>query len=129
MIEFTIWGQPTSKKNSTQITGAAGRGRLLPSKEYLRWLKDADPQVRVFMAGYEGFPITNLVSVKVLAYRATYRKIDLPNIISAVADMLETFGILEDDAQIHSLDGSRVYFGVPPKHARVSITIEELNGA
>ncbi len=125
MIEFTIWGQPTSKKNSSQITGRSGRGRIIPSKEYLRWLKEADRQMMVAMAGCVGLPIERPVSLKVLAYRHTHRKIDLPNIISAVADMLEKFGVLADDEQISSLDGSRRFYGVAKEFARVDITIEE----
>ncbi len=126
MIEFTIWGQPTSKKNSSQITGRSGRGRIIPSKEYLRWLKEADRQMRIAMAGSVGFPITGAVALKVVAYRHTCRKIDLPNIIAAVADMLETFGVLADDSQIQSLDGSRKVYSAPREAARVEITIEEL---
>lgn len=126
MIEFTIWGQPTSKKNSAQLTNTRGRGRILPSKEYTRWLKEADRQFRIIITGATGLPIMGPVSVKVLAYRHTHRKIDLPNIISAVADMLEAFGIIGDDEQIQSLDGSRRFYGVPKTLARVEITIEEL---
>ncbi len=125
MIEFTIWGQPTSKKNSSQLTGKSGRGRIIPSKEYLRWLREADRQMRIAMAGCVGLPIKEPVALKVLAYRHTHRKIDLPNIIAAVADMLETFGVLEDDEQVFSLDGSRRVYGVAKELARVEITIEE----
>ncbi len=124
MIEFTIWGQPTSKKNSSQITGRSGRGRIIPSKEYLRWLKEAERQMMVAMAGCVGFPITGPVALKVVAYRHTHRKIDLPNIIAAVADMLEAFGVLEDDEQIISLDGSRRVYGVVKDVARVEIEID-----
>jgi Holliday junction resolvase RusA-like endonuclease len=124
-MRLIVHGQPASKKNSLQVVHAKGRMLLIPAKGYSRWLKDARPQVKAQTRGIPGLPLTAPVSVKVLAYRWTRRKIDLANILSAVDDMLEACGVLADDAQVESHDGSRKILGVPKDEARVEIEINE----
>jgi Holliday junction resolvase RusA-like endonuclease len=126
MIRLVIYGQPASKKNSMQLARIKGRFFPVPSASYRRWMTLAKNQVRVQVAGIEGLPIEAPVAVKVLAYRHTRRKIDLPNILSAVDDMLEAYGVLADDVQVESHDGSRKILGVPEDEARVEIEIEEI---
>jgi Holliday junction resolvase RusA-like endonuclease len=126
MLRLVILGQPTSKKNSMQLVRVRGRGLPLPSKKYREWMRASKTQVFAVTAGISGLPITSPVHLKILAYRHTYRKIDLSNIYAAVEDMLQEYGVLADDALVESHDGSRKFLGVPEDEARVEIELEEL---
>jgi Holliday junction resolvase RusA-like endonuclease len=87
----------------------------------------AKRQVKAQLPAYLArLPITDPVHLKILAYRHTKRKIDLSNIYAAVEDMLQKHGVLKDDAQVESHDGSRKFYGVPAEMARVEIEITEL---
>ncbi|MHB8053640.1 MAG: RusA family crossover junction endodeoxyribonuclease [Candidatus Aminicenantales bacterium] len=126
MIRLTIHGQPVSKKNSMQIAHIGKRVFPVPSKSYRRWIALAKPQVMAQKRGVPGLPIDYPVRLKILAYRHTKRKIDLSNIYAAVEDMLQKYGVLQDDALVESHDGSRKMLGVPEDEARVEIEIERL---
>jgi Holliday junction resolvase RusA-like endonuclease len=119
-------GQPVTKKNSMVLIRSGRRTVPIPSKIYRDWLKRAEPQVRKQTKGIHDLPIRRPVRLKALAYRWTNRSIDLSNVIEAVQDMLQSVGVLENDSQVRSLDGSRVFFGVPIGEARVEITLEEV---
>ncbi len=128
-IRLTVYGQPTSKKNSMRFIrtrGCRGRVALLPSREFCRWVTIAREQVMAQLAGVKGLPITYPVHLKVLAFRHTRRKIDLSNIYAAVEDMLQKYGVLKDDELVQSHDGSRKFLGVPEDEARVEIELEEM---
>ena len=126
MIRLTIYGQPVSKKNSMQMARVRGRLFPVPSKSYRRWMTLAKQQVAEQIAGIDGLPIGLPVRLTILAYRHTKRKIDLSNIYAAVEDMLQKYGVLKDDAQVESHDGSRKFYGVAKEVARVEIEIKEL---
>jgi Holliday junction resolvase RusA-like endonuclease len=123
---FLVMGQPVTKKNSMVLIRHGQRVIPIPSKIYRDWLKRAKSQVSQQTKGIHDLPIRGPVHLKVLAYRWSTHKIDLSNVIEAVQDMIQYVGVLEDDSQVSSLDGSRVFFGVPKDEARVEITLEEV---
>jgi len=127
VISLTIYGQPVSKKNSMQMARTkTGRFFPVPSAPYRRWMTLAKRQIQGDIAAcYSQLPITAPVHLKILAYRHTKRKIDLSNIYAAVEDMLQKYGVLKDDAQVESHDGSRKFYGVAKEVARVEIEIKE----
>lgn len=122
LVGFTVHGQPVSKKNSMQLAKIRGRVFPVPSASYRKWMKLAKGPAKD-MAGMLEEPISAPVHLKVMAYCWSRRKIDLSNIYAAVEDMLQKYGIIEDDDQVQSHDGSRKILGVPKDEARVRIQI------
>jgi Holliday junction resolvase RusA-like endonuclease len=65
------------------------------------------------------------VHVKALYYLATARTPDLCNLMASTHDILERCGIIMNDEQIKSVDGSRI-MGKDAANPRVEIEIEEI---
>jgi hypothetical protein len=124
VISITVFGAPRTKKNSPQIVPALGRSVLIPSEAYKEWFREAMKQAAIIRsqlaaAGLE-LPVTGPVNVRALFYRD--RNIgDTCGYYQALGDWLQAprvskrgkrirngAGIIEDDRQIASWDGSRL---------------------
>lgn len=122
---FTIYGQPVSKKNAMQMARTkTGRFFPVPSAAYRKWLTLAKQQI----SGHIFLRIDEPIHLKIIAYRHTKRNIDLSNIYAAVEDMLQKLGVIKDDGQVQSHDGSRKILGVAEGDAKVVITITRFEG-
>lgn len=119
-VKFSILASPRTKKNHSQIVWAKKGNRrypkLIPSKQYLEFEEQAGwycPDLHI------DFP----VNIAVVAYVERRNRIDLPNMLNAIDDILVKYGVVEDDNRniIYSHDGSRILYDkqVP----RVDITI------
>jgi len=75
--------------------------------------------------GYRGARFTGRVAVKALYWMPDKRRPDLINLEEATADILEAAGIIDNDRNIVSWDGSRIV-GVDKENPRAEITIEEV---
>jgi Holliday junction resolvase RusA-like endonuclease len=120
-INFTIPGNPITKKNSQMIGRAAGgRPFIMPSKRFRQYEKEAKLHIN-----YTGEPISTPVNVKVVYYMQTRRRVDLTNLLEATDDILVECGVLADDNYriVSGHDGSRVLFD--KENPRAEITIEE----
>jgi len=130
----TVWGVPPSKKNSQKITMIDGNPSLRASKQY----EDAgitvvDQLQRLWASNTPAIrePVRMCCVFHVL-YRSTDRnRPDLMNLLHAPADWMQPAkvgkdgtarsvgaGIIEDDRQVVSVDGSRIVFecdGCPDK--------------
>ena len=128
-MKITIYGPPITAKNSINLVDIGkqcpccrrkAKSIPLPSTAFKRYEKAVKEQLR-------GIPYTMLlgpVHVKAEYYMATARMPDLVNLMEATHDILEHCGIIENDRQIKSVDGSRI-MGKDPE-PRVEITIEEM---
>ena len=122
-MKFTILGQPITKKNSQMIIMAGKRPCIIQSKAYRVYEKLAKEQLA--SARCRWVPILDApVEVKCLYYLATTRTPDLCNLMAATHDILEHCGVIANDVQIKSVDGSRIV-GKDPE-PRVEIEIKEL---
>ena len=103
---FEIMGEPKTKKNSQRIVMCGKFPKIMPSKAYCDYEKDALWQ----LAG-KRYGIDTRVEVKCLYYMKTKRKVDLTNLLEATDDILVKAGVLADDNSniIYSHDGSRVF--------------------
>ena len=121
-IRFVIPLNPVTKKNSQRIVKCGRYHKVLPSKAYERYEKDAKP----FLHG-RGAKLNRPCEVAALFYMNTRRKVDLTNLLEALDDVLVTHEVLEDDNSriIVSHDGSRVLHD--PKHPRTEVTIRLLD--
>ena len=124
MIKLTILGQTPSKKNTHMIRRHKGKTWISPNKAYQEWEEIAALQLRNQAMQYEIREITKPVHCKFLIYRATKIKADRLNLYQSVEDALEKAGVIEDDFQIVSHDGSRVMYGVKAEYARAEIYLE-----
>ena len=121
MHSFTITGNPIPKKTSNRVVRAGKRIRILPSERHEAWLKSALWQLR---AGWRSkSPLAGELWACAVFYRADRRRVDLSNLIESVGDVLERAGIIENDYNVTSWDGSRRL--VDPSHPRVVITLRE----
>lgn len=144
LARFTIYSRPATKKTSNQLVSVergprcptcrlpkrdvcptckrsgTGRHAVLPSPQYRQWLKDAIPQIKVARPQHP--PIIALVGVKALFYRE--RNVgDLVGYLQALADALEVAGMVENDRQIKSFDGSRTLKDAANSRIEVTITL------
>jgi Holliday junction resolvase RusA-like endonuclease len=125
---ITIFGQPISKKNSINLVdigkpcsccGRKPRSIPLPSKAFKAYEKAANAQLRLTSHRYRG-----KIEIAAKYYLKTLRMPDLNNLLAATADILQAAGIIQDDKDIVSWDGSRI-IGKDP-NPRVEITITEI---
>lgn len=93
----TYVGQPKTQKR--------GFTKVLPSKAYVAWEQHATLQLRAAWNREErGAPYEGPVTVCAQFYRRD-RRADLINLCQALADVLQSAGILKNDRQIVSWDG------------------------
>jgi Holliday junction resolvase RusA-like endonuclease len=120
VIKLTIFGQPITKKNSQQIIMAGKRPCVIPSKAFRAYEKLAKAQLSTYPYQHKG-----KVEITCLYWLETARMPDLTNLLAATHDILEHCGIIENDRDIVSVDGSRI-MGVDRANPRVEIEIKEM---
>jgi hypothetical protein len=135
-VTFTIFGPCRTKKTSSQIVHIGKFHKLLPSKQYLEWFHLAlqqAPRIRRELAAQGAqLPLAGLVEVSAVFYRQTCVG-DLCGFLQALGDYLQAprlkpkrngAGIIKDDAQIDSWDGSRR--AKDADNPRIEVTIRGL---
>lgn len=120
----TLLGQAATKKNHSMAVWQKGRLKILPSPQFRKWSQIASPQLQIAKTR-RPVQFDGPVSVRAVFYMAR-RGADLINLMQAISDILEGAGIVENDRQIESWDGSRQVFSEPP--ARVFLEIEPMHG-
>ena len=118
---MVIVGAPRTKKTSNRVVRAGSFTKVLPSEAFTRWEAMAVPQMRIAWAGRQ--PVTYPVNVRAVFYRDANRG-DLIGYMQALADALETAGVLENDKYVLSWDGSRLR--VDRERPRVEVEIEAM---
>lgn len=123
-LTLTIYGTPRSKKNSQQIIRVGGKPRLIQSKAYRDYEKDAVAQIE---AAHKAWHVDFPCNVKCIFYRPTKIRCDLTNLLEAIDDILVKAGVLQDDNWkiIVGHDGSRIRFDAAAP--RTEVTITEMN--
>ena len=118
-LEFTIVGNPVTKKNHSQVVYAKGRPMVIPSKQYRQYEKDCAPYMPRLPK-----PIDYPVNVQAIFYRSTRREVDLPNLIAALHDIMVKYKVVADDSRsiIYAVDGCRVLWDKENPRTEVTIT-------
>lgn len=118
MVNFTIPVAPRTKKNHAQIIRIGGRPRLIPSKQYIQYEKEAGRHCPALQ-------IDCPINIEAHYYMETRRAVDLNNLSAALLDVLKVAGTIVDDncKIVVSLDGSRVFYD--KEHPRTEVTITE----
>jgi len=117
-MKLTLYGKPITKKNSMRIISCGGRPRLIQSKAYVEYETDCLRQI-----ANRQEPLTGKTHVNCQYWLKDRRIPDLLNLLQATADILEKAGIIDNDKNIRSFDGSRIA-GVDRDRPRVEINIE-----
>lgn len=115
-IKLTLPGSIRSKKNSKRVFSAGRFKRVLPSKAYEAWEREA--RLSIWGAN-EIRLLTCPVQVEVHAYFKG-PKPDLSGCLESVGDCLQGI-VWECDGQIESWDGSRLHHDL--KAPRTEITV------
>lgn len=121
-LSLTINGAPRTKKNSGRIVKCGVFPRLLPSKAFEDWNRDAQQLIRMQLPPNWG-PLHAPVNCKALFYR----KADIGDACGyyqALADALEEAEVVFNDGLIVSWDGSRMLKDA--KNPRIEVLIEVL---
>jgi Holliday junction resolvase RusA-like endonuclease len=101
---LVIPGQPATKKNSQVARCVKGKPVVLQSKVYRAYEKAA----LTALLAYRGERFSGPVEVSVLYWLKDNRRPDLNNLMAATADILEKAGVIINDRDIISWDGSRI---------------------
>lgn len=123
IYQATIELEPKTKKNGSRIVLIKGVPRIIPSKDFEEYQKDAG----FFLDFPEGMEaIRERVNLECKFFRSTKRRVDLVNLEQAICDILVHFGILADDSFniIARMDGSEVF--IDKEHPRTEIKIYKL---
>lgn len=120
-MEFTIDLPPVTKKNSMRVVNTGRYTKVLPSKAYCDYEKDAG----YFLPCWAN--IKEPIEVTALFYMPTKRRVDLTNLLEALDDVLVKYGVIEDDNYeiIVSHDGSRVLYD--REHPRTEVSIKKFS--
>jgi Holliday junction resolvase RusA-like endonuclease len=127
---ITIFGNPITKKNSINMVDIGkqcpccrrkAKSIPLPSKAFKAYEKAAKEQLRLNSRKYKG-----AVEIKALYWLKTARRPDLNNLMAATADILQNAGVIEDDKNVISWDGSRIA-GIDRKSPRVEVWIKTID--
>ena len=125
MITVHVSGAPRTKKTHNRVVRAGQRLMVLPSKYWAAWCRDAliEYGVNGASATFYGFqPLTTAaVNCRALFYRDALRG-DAVGFYQGLADLLEKRGVLKNDAQIVSWDGSRLC--LDRENPRVELVLE-----
>lgn len=107
-IEITIVSAPRTKKTSNRLVWAGGRQRVLPSKPFEDWNKGAQWQIAKWKSeNRHTKPIESSVNCRAIFYRDAERG-DAVGYYQSIADALQEAGIIKNDSQVKSWDGSRL---------------------
>ena len=123
---FTVLGAPRTKKNHGDRWKPAGSNRTLtvPSKAWRAWLATVGFQLQdghIRRRFTDGETLRFPVNCQAIFYRDALRG-DAVGYYQGLADLLEKTGVVKNDAQIVSWDGSRLL--VDRKNPRTEVTLE-----
>jgi Holliday junction resolvase RusA-like endonuclease len=120
-VRLVIPGQPVTKKNSQVVRCVNGKPVVLQSKAYRQYEKIALEALK----NYHGPRFNGPVEVTAHYWLKNNRRPDLNNLMATSADILEKAGVIRNDQDISSWDGSRI-LGTS-LYPRVEITIKPMS--
>jgi Holliday junction resolvase RusA-like endonuclease len=123
IINFSIGGEVRTKKNSQILSTRGPRPITIASKAYRAWNKSAQMYLMVFRTKcLVPLPLKMPVNCRALFYQ-TQDVADANNLYAALADALQEGRIIENDKQIRSWDGSRMF--IDKQNPRCDVFLEE----
>lgn len=125
MIKICIHGKPYTKKNSQRIifNRKTKRHQIVQSNQFLNYEKTALMQLATVKKFFEKEDLQVTCFYHMPDDRS---RPDLINLLQATSDILEKSGIIDNDKNIVSYDGSRIAEN-DKKNPRVEIFIKKIN--
>ena len=149
-IQFTLYGQPASKKNSMDCFGSGKKKIVRQSKRYYEYerfcliqlakiMRENGVKFEKRLVGYKkkkngglrmhnGNPVPIFavphLHLRAIFHRKSNIKIDLNNLTAALTDVLQKSGLIEDDAFIESFDGTRRIYGSDDERTEIYMSDE-----
>jgi len=136
---FVLHGPPRTKKTSNRIVqirgknGGRGFTKILPSEAHEAWHRAAMQEALLVKAVIRRagvvLPLVGSVNVRAMFYRERLSG-DAVGYYQALADLLEDAGIVANDSQVESWDGSRLLkdAGNPRVEVLLEVTRERAVG-
>lgn len=104
ICNFTIFGQPATKKNSSRIIWANKRLRVVPSKQYITYEKNCQSACEEAWTSKGNDPINFGVSIRIKVWISRWQIPDHVGILQALGDILQHWKVMSDDKYIHWTD-------------------------
>jgi len=121
ILEFTIPGQPATKKTSQRIF----RRRILPSKAYCAYEIYCEPFCKSVWIEKGKTPIDFGVSINMKVFLKNWIVGDCTGYQQSIADIMQKHGILANDSWIHwDWEGAHWFCGVDKDNPRIEIIIK-----
>lgn len=124
-IRFTLPSAPRTKKTSNRIVRVGKFSKVLPSKSYCDYERGLRPILNAVCARLadQGVttPVTGPVEVRATFFRDALRG-DLCGYMQALGDILQG-GVIADDEQIKSWDGTRLAKDATRPRVEVELTV------
>ena len=124
MIKYCVYTQTPAKKNMKR-TGVSKNGKpyMYTEPRYAKWEKEVSEELFLQKTKHGFDEWDKLCWAKITIYRHGNREADMAGCIESVQDALERARCIANDGLIKSLDGSRIYHGVPKDEARFEVTL------
>ncbi len=121
ILSFVIPGQPTTKKTSQRIF----RGVIMPSIRYCNYENYCKDFCEKAWISLGKKPMDFGVSLNMKVYLKNWVVGDCTGYQQAIADILQKFGVLENDSWLHwDWEGKHWFGGVDAENPRVEITLK-----
>lgn len=121
-LTLVLLGAPRTKKNHGRVLQRGKRKVHVQSEAHEAWNASAQMQLAKFRASTDWtLPIKSPVNCRALFFRDAERG-DFIGYAQALADALQEGGIVENDSQIRSWDGSRLL--VEKANPRIIVSLE-----
>lgn len=120
ITKFIIPSSPATKKNSNQAVRVKGFLRIIPSKRFLEYQKFCKPYLETIK---KQKPIDFGVSIKIRVATGKWIVPDYTNVCQALGDILQHYGVLENDKWIHWTDGENIN-NIPCEHWLIGVDKE-----
>lgn len=130
-IKFTIPLAPITKKNHQQIKHRwtkdkkTGKPKNVPFISQSEAYKKYEDEAGWFITGgLRNMMISAPINIKCLFYMPTTRRVDLPNLLNAIDDVLVKYRVIADDNSdiVATHDGSRVIKGDAKPRTEITIS-------
>ena len=124
IIRYIVCTQTPAKKSMGRAgVSKSGKPFFYKDPAYEKWEKATSEELAVHRIE-NGYPCVDYECwARILIYRRFKRIADLSNLIQSVEDALQRARCITNDGLIKSLDGSRIYHGVPKEEARFEVTL------
>ena len=126
LCEFIIPGRPATKKTHQQIIYVAGNPRVIPSAQYRDYEKVCEPFCLAAWADQGHAPMDYGVMIYFRIFLPNWIVGDATGYAQAIGDILEKWGVLQDDAWIAWGEPKEGHWlgGIDKENPRAEIRIE-----